>query len=154
MDVLDEGAANTSELVTPLGITYLKKTYPWIRFLGVLGIIGGVLYMLMAFFAGSIFSMAGGMDGMEGNIMAGAGVFMGIIYFLVGALVAYVGYLLYGYGTKLKTGLEIKDANQIERAFKDQKNYFLITGILALIGVSFAALGFLVAIFGGMAASM
>lgn len=150
MDVLDEGASNRDQLLTPMGLTYLKQTYPWIRFLGVMGIIAGVMYMLMAFFAGSMFTMAGSQ---VNSPFAGFGAVIGIFYFVIGVFIAYIGYLLFGYGTKLKTGITINDAGQIERAFKDQKNYYLITGVLALIGLGFGVLGFLAAIFGGIAAS-
>lgn len=148
-DVLDQGApTNQPNLLTDLGISYLKQSYPWIRFIGVLGIISGVFYMIIAFFAGSIMSMAGSEFG---GAMVGAGVFAGLLYFAVGVFVTYISYLLYGYGTKLKVGIRINNPGQFERALKDQKNYFLITGILVLIAFCFMGIAIVFGVIAGIA---
>jgi hypothetical protein len=148
-DVLDQGAPTSqSNLLTALGISYLKQSYPWIRFIGMLGIISGVAYMIMAFFAGSIMSVAGSV---YGEAIIGAGIFAGLFYFAMGAFITYLSYLLYGYGTKLKVGIAINDPGQIERALKDHKNYFLITGVLFLIGLCFVGIVLVFGIIAGIA---
>ncbi len=87
------------------------------------------------------------------SLLGWVNIIMGVLYCLsiVGIIVAWIfiwqGILLKGAAEKLKGGFASGDNGQLHEASRNVSTYFIIMGILALIGLIFMALYALFVIF-------
>lgn len=126
---------------------FLKEIAKWANFFAILGFIGIGLLVLVALFAGVIFSS------LPGNNIAssiGGGVIT-FIYLLMAVLYFFPVLYLYKFSTKMKAGLARNNEDELTEAFSNLKSHYKFVGILTIIMLSFYALGILLALMGGLA---
>lgn len=125
---------------------YLSETARWSRFLSIVGFVMCALIVLVAIFAGSIFSSFGSMFGGAMGAMGGAS--LTIIYLLIAVLYFFPCLYLYRFSSNMKIALASHDQTLLNTSFKNLKSCFRYLGILTIIFLSLYALGILVAIIG------
>lgn len=110
---------------------YLRETGKWSQFLAVLGFVFIGLIVLLAFFAGAIFSA---LD--HENTLPFPGFLIGIIYLLIGGLYFFPILYLYRFSTKIKTALIQKENEILENALENLKSHYKFIGIMTIIMLS------------------
>lgn len=127
---------------------FLKETAKWANFLAIIGFIGIGLLVLLALFAGAIFSNLPG-----GNVASSiGGGLITFIYLLMALLYFFPVMYLYKFATKMKLGLARNNEDELTEAFLNLKSHYKFIGILTIIMLSLYALMFLFALIGGLAA--
>ena len=111
----------------------LRMTRPWVRLMGVLGLLGATLMFL-----GSIVTIVGGLAG-GGQGVALLGV--GFAYLLVGCLYAYPFWKLVKYGSAISQAEQTASVADIEVALSHQRSFWRFVGILTVIVIAFYLLG-------------
>ena len=133
--------------LTETMLIYLKKTSPWLRFIGILGFIGSGVVVLwgvsMFVFVPMIWRTWDHIPGFEsfGGIMGAAyGVVMAALS-IVGALLVFLPALfLYRFGDKIRNYLRTGADQDLELAFKNNKSFWKYVGIICIIQVAFLPL--------------
>lgn len=115
MEPLDESTKKEDNSLTPLALMHLKDTAPWVKFMGILGIVIAVIYFLLG--VGSLFSS----------------VFGGVIFILISAFYFFLFNLLNQYGRNISRFIENKEALHLETALRKQQTFWMISGILTII---------------------
>ena len=137
--------------LTPLAESYLLTATRWSKFLAILGFIYAGFILIMSFFIGTLFSLAAanspiGLGGIPG-------IFLSFVYIIIAAVVFLCAYYMYNFATKTQRGIKTREEYNVEAGMKSLKNYYLITGILAIVGLSVAVLFIFVGIIAGIASS-
>jgi len=134
---------------------YLNETAKWAKFLAIVGFIMCGLIVIVAFFAGSIFSAAFSRAGQEGGLSAATGGigggFITVIYILVALLYFFPCLFLFKFASKMKVALRTNDQEQLADSFKNLKACFRFLGILTIIVLSFYALALIFLVIGAAA---
>lgn len=128
---------------------FLKETAKWAYFLSIIGFIGIGFLLLIAVFAGTIFSSLGTMQGM-GGMGASFGAAMGAAYFLMAALYFFPVYYLFKFSSNAKKAFRDNDSAALTESFGYLKSHYKFFGILMIILLSIYALFFVFAILGGL----
>ncbi|AXB55320.1 DUF5362 family protein [Flavobacterium fluviale] len=128
---------------------FLKETAKWAYFLSIIGFIGIGFLLLIAVFAGTIFSALGTMQGM-GGMGASFGAAMGAAYFLMAALYFFPVYYLFKFSSNAKKAFRDNDSAALTESFGYLKSHYKFFGILMIILLSIYALFFVFAILGGL----
>ena len=126
----------------------LKETSKWASFLSILGFIGIGFIVIIALFAGTLFSTLPSSEG-YGAIVGGIG--FTIIYLLIAVLYFFPVMYLYKFAKGLKNGLSRNDEDELAEAFVNLKSHYKFIGILSIIMLSFYVVIFLIAIISGVA---
>ena len=113
---------------------YLNEAATWAKFLGIVGFIGCGFLVLFSFFAGSIMSNLGELQGE--SLPSGMGAMLTVIYILIAALYFWPCYYLFSFATKMKHALMIHDQQSLQRSFQNLKSCFKFFGILTIIALS------------------
>jgi hypothetical protein len=141
--------------LTETMLIYLKQASPWLRFIGILGFIqcgfmalGALsLFALMPFRA--VWSGLGRIPGFEVFTTGFEGIFGGLfgVYFLGGTvLLFFPSYFIYNFGSKIRTYLRTGSDQDLEGALKNNKSLWKFSGILAIVGLAFIPVMFIIAI--------
>lgn len=119
-------------------IQYLASTVKWAKFLAIIGFIGVGLMVLMAFFAGTIFSTIGAMDGGMGMPDAAAlgGGLLTVIYLLIAILYFVPTLYLYRFAQKTGDALNAKNQELLNEGLENQKSLFKFMGVLTIVILS------------------
>ena len=128
---------------------FLKETAKWAYFLSIIGFIGIGFLLLIAVFAGTIFSSLGTMQGM-GGMGASFGAAMGAAYFLMAGLYFFPVYYLFKFSSNAKKAFRDNDSAALTESFGYLKSHYKFFGILMIILLSIYALFFVFAILGGL----
>ncbi|TDQ29785.1 DUF5362 family protein [Tenacibaculum caenipelagi] len=126
----------------------LKEASKWANFLAIIGFIGVGFMVLMALFAGTIFSALPS-SGYE-TVIGGVG--FTIIYLLGAALYFFPVMYLYKFAKKTKTALLRNNEEELTEAFTNLKSHYKFIGVLTIVMLSVYAVMFLIAIVRGVAA--
>ena len=131
---------------------FLKETAKWAHFLSILGFIGIGFLVLIAVFAGTIFSaMGNSMQGMR--MYSGSfGVIMGAVYFIIALLYFFPVYYLFKFSTNAKKAFANNDSESLTESLGYLKSHYKFIGILMIVCLALYALTFVFAIFGAMMA--
>jgi hypothetical protein len=133
---------------------YLGDTARWAKFLAIVGFIFCALIVIVAIFAGSIFSaMFGRMGGQMGTnsldgVGAAGGAFIAVLYILIALLYFFPLLYLYNFATKMRAALRSNDQVQLTASLRNLKACFRFIGVLTIISLGFMALGLLFGIIG------
>jgi len=114
----------------------LKEAVRWSSFCAIVFIVLLSLFVLLLLFVGSsiVATFSRFMPGIEG--LAGLGAAILIVACLVGVGIATVlVYMLYRFSTMTRKGIEHQDQLAFSEGMKSLKNYFLISGIIAVLGL-------------------
>ena len=107
----------------------------WMKFLGIIGIISGILMIVFACLV-----MFAGFSIEEINV-AGGGVVLGIVYIISGIVVLFLSSKLFSAGKCFKNAANYNDSMQLDKAVSNQNTYFGCTGILAIVYIVFLVIG-------------
>lgn len=128
---------------------FLKETAKWAYFLSILGFIGIGLMVILAIFAGTIFSAMGAVPGM-GAMGGSFGTMIGIFYFLIAALYFFPVFYLNKFATNAKKAFRENDTEALTKSLGYLKSHYKFIGILMLSILVLYALIFVLGILGGL----
>ncbi|MCL2193460.1 MAG: DUF5362 family protein [Treponema sp.] len=138
-------------VLTDTMLAHLNGAAPWLRFMGVLGIIhSGIIIIggLLFFFP----VMEGVWDGMLGfgfsEVIFAIGIWWGVFYVAAGLVVLIPSLLAFRFGGKIRSYSRTGEDRDLEIAFKNNKSMWKFCGILCIIGI---ALGILATVLGILA---
>jgi len=130
-------AANGRALTDAM-LSHLNGAAPWLRFIGVLGIVFSVLIVL----GGLLFFlpvMEGAWDGVLGfgfsDVLFAIGVWWGLFYVATGLCLFIPSFFAYRFGQKIRVHSRTGEDRDLEIAFKNNKSLWKFCGILCIIGV-------------------
>ena len=127
-------SAETELSISESSINYLKETSKWTKFLSIVGFVFIGLIVIMALFAGSIFSSLPA--GQGNNMPQGFGFLFGFIYLLIGLLYFFPTWYLFNFSKKLKLAL-IEGSNEaLNNSLSNQKSFYKFWGILMIVMIS------------------
>lgn len=127
MEPLDDQSMQHDNQLSPKIMDDLKATAPWVRFIGIVGIVIAILYFLFALMANNSIPS----DGTGG-----------IVGLMVAAVIMFALYLmLLQYGQNLSKFVATKDIKSLEQAFAKQRTFWLIVGIMMIILLIFMVIG-------------
>ncbi len=150
-DVLDESTQDSENLgLTSKTISFLTEIRKWVNFLAILGFVMVGIMVVFGLFAGTIFSA---MSSQMGGAMPFSS-FFGIFYILIALIYFFPVLYLYKFGANLKAALARRDSKSLEAAFENLKSHYKFVGIMAIIGLSFYALGLLFGLMAGFSSFM
>jgi amino acid transporter len=128
---------------------FLREVAKWAYFLSIMGYIAIALLVVVAIFAGTIFSSMGSMGG--GMSML-PGTFITVLYLLFAVLYFFPVYYLNKFASNMKSALAHNNNEALTTSFEYLKSHYKFIGILTIVMLSIYALFFIVAIIGGLAA--
>ena len=111
---------NTREKMSSMG--------GWMKFLGIVGIIIGLIVIGLAIYL--LVESVSAQIGMPG--LGNYGMFMGFLYIIIGGIAIYLAFMLYAAGKKFKGAAESNDSNQLDEAVSNQHTYFSCSGMLVI----------------------
>jgi len=135
----------SGRVLTENMLFYLRGASPWLRFVGVVGFIflGIILVGLLAMILG-VGSLADSLG--LGSLTS----FVFIIYLPTLVIMFFLVFFTYRFGRRIQTYLHTGDTADLEDAFKNNKSYWTLTGVLYIIGLA----GFALALIGGIIAAV
>ena len=129
---------------------FLKETAKWAYFLSILGFIGVGLMVVLALFAGTLFSTLGstipGMGAMGGSF----GVLIGVFYFALAAIYFFPVYYLNKFATNAKRAFRENDSEALTNSFEYLKSHYKFIGIFTLSIMILYGLILVFAVIGGL----
>ena len=136
--------------LTEIMLVYLKGASPWLRFVGILGIISAGMTAFSGLTAFAFIPMMnqiwGEIPGFEtvfsGNQFLGA-IFSGsMAVFCIGggALAFFPSFFVYRFGDKIRSYLRTGTDQDLELAFKNNKSLWKFNGIICIIYLAFIPL--------------
>lgn len=129
---------------------FLKEAAKWAYFLGIIGFIGIGFFVLIAIFAGALFSTIGNtMPGM-GAYGSSFGAIMSFIYLLLAALYFFPVYYLFKFGSNGKKAFRDSDSEALTASLGNLKSHYKFVGILVIACIALYVLFFVFAIFGAL----
>ncbi|MFD2939627.1 hypothetical protein [Flavobacterium notoginsengisoli] len=130
---------------------FIKEIAKWAYFLSIIGFIGIGLLLIIAVFAGTIFSAMGSMPGM-GAYGGSFGAAMGAVYFLMAAFYFFPVYYLFKFSSNAKKAFRDNDSEALTSSLGYLKSHYKFIGILMIVLLAVYAFVFLFAILGGLMA--
>ncbi|MCL2139830.1 MAG: hypothetical protein FWH41_09930 [Treponema sp.] len=135
----------SDKILTENMIYYLKGASPWLRFIGIAGLIFIGLVILVLIIA--VVGITRAVPSSEGSAFIGLmGGGVAFIYILMMAIYIFPLLFMYRFGKKIKTYLYTGTNEDLEDAFKNNKSLWTFMGVLLIIFLGFFAL----ALFSGM----
>ena len=128
---------------------FIKETAKWAYFLSILGYVGIGLLVIIAVFAGTLFSALG--VGLGGGIQGGAfGLMMGFVYFAMAAIYFFPVYYLHKFASNAKKAFRDNDSEALTTSFQYLKSHYKFIGIFVLILLALYGLLIVFAVLGGL----
>ncbi len=131
--------------LTDYGIDMLRETAKWAYFLSILGFVGIGFMVIIALFAGTIFSAV---PSATGGILPGAT--LTIIYLLMAGLYFMPVFYLYKFSSNVKAAIRDNNTSKLNDGLTFLKSHYKFIGILTIVILSLYVLAFVVAIAGGI----
>ncbi|MCC9017085.1 MULTISPECIES: hypothetical protein [Flavobacterium] len=129
---------------------FLKETAKWAYFLSILGFVGIGLMVLIAVFAGTIFSaMGNSMSGM-GGLGGSFGALMGFVYVFIAAIYFFPVYYLYKFAVNTKRAFRENDSELLTSSLGYLKSHYKFIGIFMLAILALYGLVFVFGILGAL----
>ena len=132
---------NPQESLLQMNLDYdggniLQETVRWSRFLSIVGIVGLSIALLAFALAGSalLALLPSFAPGIEGLAVLGSAIVIAVVVAFF-AVCGYVVFMLYRFSTLTRRGIERQDQASFAEGMKCLKIYFIISGILALLGL-------------------
>jgi len=149
INILDTETSQELSL-TSQAIDHIRVMAKWGRFLSIVGFVFIGLLIIIALFAGAIFSsMASDVPGFE---VPGMGGFITVLYLLFAALYLYPTVKLYQFSSRAKLAIARNSTPELTESLGNLKSVFSFMGILTAIILGFYALMLVIALVGGLAA--
>lgn len=112
---------------------FLKEIAKWAYLLSIVGYIGIGFIVLVAFFAGTLFSAMGRMNSMFGDMGFMFGFFISFIYLVIAALYFFPVYYLNKFATNVKVALRDNDSEALTTSLGYLKSHYKFIGIMMVI---------------------
>jgi hypothetical protein len=135
--------------LTPVMVTHLRETRPWVFFLSIAGFVGSGLMAILALCLPILFAVA---DDEEIGLVGGFAI--AFLYLLMAAVYFYLSFLLLRYSRAIRDLVDKRAAGAMEAALEWQKRFWRFTGIVMLAVICLYALGFLSLIVIGIMAAV
>lgn len=136
---------------TPLAastLETLRRTQPWLRFIGIMLLIGTGVTLLLGIAMCGIGLVATGLLGEDGERQVGPGlVVLGLLYIPLALVYLYPGMLLLRSASRIRQAVADGDALAILDSLEAQRKFWKYIGICLIALVTFSAAAMLVAIF-------
>jgi len=135
----------SGRVLTENMLYYLKGASPWLRFVGIVGFIflGIVLVGLLVAIIG--------FDSLSNSLGMGSFTsFVFVIYLPTLVIMFFLVFFTYRFGKRIQAYLHTGDSAYLEDAFKNNKSYWTLTGVLYIIALA----GFALALLGGIIAAV
>ncbi|WP_343695536.1 DUF5362 family protein [Flavobacterium sp.] len=117
---------------------FLKETVKWAYFIAIIGFVGIAFLVLIAIFAGAIFStMGSAMPGFGGGSV---GAIFSFIYLLLAGLYFFPVYYLFKFASNGKKAFRENDSEALTSSFSYLKSHYKFIGILMIIMLAFYGL--------------
>lgn len=138
MNLLDDGQSKTGTSgITGDMMDDLDRTAKWLRFIGIVGMIGSALLVLVFFVA--LFFMAGTN---ASGVYPEGGVYVVLFFMLLFfAGMGFLSLLLYRYGNNLRKYTQQREVRFLEEAIDNNKNIWIILGAFTIFSFFFIVLG-------------
>jgi len=117
--------------ITADGNSYLRTTAQWATFMAILGFIGTVLLVVVAFFM-MIISPMSSLGSTFGFPMS----LIGVLYLLMAVLYFFPAYYLYSFADKAKQALDGNKQELFDESLKNLKRMFKFLGIMTIVLIS------------------
>lgn len=118
----------------------LNEAAKWARFVSIIFFICiGLTVLVIAFFSNAIKDAIGTMMP-EMEVQGVGGVIIGAIIIVL-IIFTYITILLYKFATLVRQGIAAQNQSVFNEGLRNLKNYFLINGIFALIGIVTEVIG-------------
>lgn len=138
--------------VEEISTKFLSETAKWGKFLSIIGFILVGLIVIIAIFAGTIFSSLSDFGGNPASEFAGSmSIILTIVYLIVAALYFFPCLYMYRFSTKMKKALEENNQDLLIASFENLKSCFKFMGIMTIVIISIYVLAFLVGTLGSLA---
>jgi len=116
----------------------LHETVRWSRFLSIVGIVALCFCLLMFALVGTallgvVSKLAPGIEEL-GGLAAGILIVVVLVFF---AILGVLVYMLYRFSTLTRRGIDHQDQTAFAAGMKCLKTYFLVSGILGILGLLF-----------------
>lgn len=130
--------------VDPNGSTQLIETSRWAKLLAILLLIGiGLMVLLLAFFWSQIGQLMAAETQGEESIAAAVGIMAAVVMVIVAVIVGILMSFLIKGANRIRLGIQSKDQILFNSGLASIKNYFVMYGVIAIIGMIFSLLGIL-----------
>ena len=131
-------------------IHQLDRTRPWVRFIGVLMIIGCVFLVLM----GVMVMLMGGFFGMDQSLGPSFGILIGVVYLLMAFLYFFPARYLLRYGAAIKQMRGGTNTRAVEEALGHQASFWRFVGILAAAILALYGLALVLVLIGAVVGAL
>jgi hypothetical protein len=129
---------------------FLKETAKWAYILSIIGYVGIGLMLLLAVFAGSIFSSMGSTMPRMGGMGGSFGIIMAFVYIFLAAIYFFPIYYLNKFAVNAKRAFRDNDSEALTNALGYLKSHYKFIGILMLAIMALYGLIFVFAILGAL----
>jgi len=136
--IIPENISN--RILTGKMIIYLKDTSPWLRFIGILGYIGFGTICLMAVISLIVSIAVGEIPGLE-SLGAVSGIVLFLLLGVFAAIVFFPAHFTYKFGSYIRNYINSNSTADLETAFKFNKLFWLVYGIITIVYLAFSILG-------------
>ncbi|SHG91182.1 DUF5362 family protein [Flavobacterium defluvii] len=127
---------------------FLKETVKWAYFIAIIGFVGIAFLVLIAIFAGAIFSTMGStMPGFGGGSV---GAIFSFIYLLLAGLYFFPVYYLFKFASNGKKAFRENDSEALTSSFSYLKSHYKFIGILMIIMLAFYGLAIVFGVLGAL----
>ncbi|RZJ31893.1 MAG: hypothetical protein EOO48_00690 [Flavobacterium sp.] len=127
---------------------FMSEIGKWAYFLSIVGFVMVGLFVLIAIFAGSIFSMMGNT---MGGAMGSAGIMgsvLTVVYLLCALIYFFPVYYLNRFAAKVKTAIHQNDSSVLTEALQYLKSHYKFLGILTIIALAFYSIVIIFSVIG------
>jgi hypothetical protein len=125
MSTLDDStiASNNNE-ISDIAINHLSGSAPWMKFIAILGFIGSGFMII-----GALMVIGQGAGTMPNAAL------IGVIYLVGGGAYGYVSVLLWQWANYISSFVLTRDPRRLEAAFAKQKTWWMVVGVLTIVGI-------------------
>lgn len=135
--------------ISGTALRYLKEASPWLRFVGIIGLIGSGLTVI-----GGIIAVFFTLAVTASDFSEDFPVWLSLIYLPAGVLLFFPAFFTYNFGAKIRNYLFSNLEEDLELALKNNKSLWKFNGILSIIYLSAIPVGFIILIVVGIASVM
>jgi flagellar biogenesis protein FliO len=128
---------------------YLQQAGKWATFLGVVGFIFTGFIAIGALSVGTILTYLSAVNPLM-QFPAGISIIVTIVYLLIALLLFFYSLYLFQFGSRIKKGIYLNNADETALAFSKLKSFFKLWGIITIVIIAFYVLIFAFAILGGL----
>jgi len=147
--IIPEIPQSTGVMLSEKMLRYLSDASPWLQFIGILGFIGCGLLVITGVISAIGFSAMSFLESDNFPLWI-----ITLIYIPMGVLFFFPAFFTYNFGRKIRSYRFSNSLEDLELAFKNNKSLWKFYGIICIIYLAFIPLFLIIAIIGGVAATI